>query len=291
MAVVVVGDLITDTVVQLQQVLARGGDSEATVTDTMGGQGANVARWLCRADVSDVRLVAAASRHDLADHRGVLRLIGVQPDLHFFDAPVPRIVVMVDPSGSERSFLTQRGASMLLDAPHAAAIDLSGIHWCHVSGYLLATESGRRFYVHLRERCSAAKIPVSVDPASISMIQQHGADHYLQLIGRVALLIPNHLESVALTGESEPGRAAQLLREWTDVVVVKLGSDGALSLSSQSGLVRTPAVAATAIDPTGAGDAFCAGVIAGISKGQPLPKAVGFGARLGAQAVQTIGAY
>jgi hypothetical protein len=59
--VLVVGDVITDTVVQLRQPIAIGTDAAAEIQDTSGGQGANVARWLRRAGVQSVHLLASVS--------------------------------------------------------------------------------------------------------------------------------------------------------------------------------------------------------------------------------------
>ena len=44
--VVVVGDLMTDTVAHATAPLARGSDTPATVTMHGGGSGANIAAWL-----------------------------------------------------------------------------------------------------------------------------------------------------------------------------------------------------------------------------------------------------
>jgi len=45
------------------------------------------------------------------------------------------------------------------------------------------------------------------------------------------------------------------------------------------------------IDPVGAGDAFCAGVLSGLLDGKPLREAVDRGAALGAFCVSTFGDY
>ena len=52
--------------------------------------------------------------------------------------------------------------------------------------------------------------------------------------------------------------------------------------------VQPPAV--SAIDATGAGDAFRAALLAGLLKGQPLPRAVCWGVAAGALKVQHLGA-
>jgi sugar/nucleoside kinase (ribokinase family) len=54
--------------------------------------------------------------------------------------------------------------------------------------------------------------------------------------------------------------------------------------------VRVPAVAAEVVDVTGAGDAFVAGLIAGLTRGPDLGQALAQGTRLAARAVTLVGA-
>ncbi|GGM24791.1 ribokinase [Micromonospora sonchi] len=67
-----------------------------------------------------------------------------------------------------------------------------------------------------------------------------------------------------------PGRSAQdVLRHWQDLgarlAVVTLGAEGALAVSGTSGF-RQPAPVVDVVDTIGAGDAFTAGLLAGLSR-------------------------
>jgi sugar/nucleoside kinase (ribokinase family) len=290
MTILVVGDIVTDTVVQLHQRIVHGGDAQASIIDTMGGQGANVARWLCRAGVTQVRLVATCSAEDVHERVEAVRRIGIDPQLFSVDAPPSRIVVMVDPLGVERSFLTQRGASALLNEEHADAVDLSTVKWCHISGYVLATESGQQFYARLRARCDELAIPTSFDPSSISEVQRSGPHEMLRLISKVAVIIPNEAEAIALTGAADSTTAAQSLLAYADTVVIKRGSAGCLGLN-QVEVMHVNAQDVQAVDPTGAGDAFAAGLISQLVLGSGLASALAAGSSLAAQAVSISGAF
>jgi sugar/nucleoside kinase (ribokinase family) len=73
-------------------------------------------------------------------------------------------------------------------------------------------------------------------------------------------------------------------------VVVKLGEDGAV-WASRDGVLRSVAgVRVPALDPTGAGDAFAAGLLTAWCAGAEPAAALSAGAALGAAAVQTAGA-
>jgi sugar/nucleoside kinase (ribokinase family) len=54
-----------------------------------------------------------------------------------------------------------------------------------------------------------------------------------------------------------------------DQAVVSCGSDGAVMLGPDGAVMRSAAIPATVVDPTGAGDAFCAAVLTGLIRGWP----------------------
>jgi sugar/nucleoside kinase (ribokinase family) len=54
-----------------------------------------------------------------------------------------------------------------------------------------------------------------------------------------------------------------------DHAVVSCGADGAVMLGADGAVVRSAAVPASVVDATGAGDAFCAAVLTGLTRGWP----------------------
>jgi len=73
-------------------------------------------------------------------------------------------------------------------------------------------------------------------------------------------------------------------------VVLKAGDKGAwYADGAEHGFC--PCHSVPEIDPVGAGDAFCAGVLSGLLDGQSLREAVTRGAALGAFCVSTFGDY
>jgi sugar/nucleoside kinase (ribokinase family) len=73
-------------------------------------------------------------------------------------------------------------------------------------------------------------------------------------------------------------------------VVVKLGADGAVAATSRGAVVEASALPVTAVDATGAGDAFAAGFLTAWLNGDGLDEALDTGAAFGARAVTTMGA-
>lgn len=90
------------------------------------------------------------------------------------------------------------------------------------------------------------------------------------------LLVLNGSEAEAACGSAE--RAPELLSRAAHAIVVTLGAHGAFGMLGMQ-MVRTPALPADVQDTTGAGDAFCAGLIAALLHGADPQAALAMGAR------------
>jgi sugar/nucleoside kinase (ribokinase family) len=103
--------------------------------------------------------------------------------------------------------------------------------------------------------------------------------------------LPSYDEAAALTGEKDPERMADLfLEKGVGTVVIKLGGEGCLAATRQ-GKWRIPGFQVPVVrDTTGAGDAFCAGFLTGITSGLPLTEAARMGNAVGALCVGEVGA-
>jgi sugar/nucleoside kinase (ribokinase family) len=74
-------------------------------------------------------------------------------------------------------------------------------------------------------------------------------------------------------------------------VVIKVGSEGCWVAEAGREPVRVPAVPnVTVVDTLGAGDAWCAGFIAGLARGMTAPDAAALANRVGAACVGALGA-
>jgi ribokinase len=106
----------------------------------------------------------------------------------------------------------------------------------------------------------------------------------------VDVLTPNEVEARVLTGRSPDAPSApeavarELIRTGIRRVVMTLGEKGALIVSASSS-THIPAVRVSALDTTGAGDAFNAGLAVALASGANLEAAVQFAVATGALAV------
>ena len=291
MTVLVVGDLVTDVLVAHAGALAVGSDTEARITVGGGGQAANTAAWLAHAG-ADVTLVAAVG-DDHAGRERIAELLaaGVRCAVRAHAGATTGSVVVLT-SADERTMITDRGAALLLDpADVTAAVKAApGATHLHLSGYPLLHAGSRPGGLAALTAARERGLTTSVDAASAEPLRQVGAQAFQDLVRGTDLLLCNSDEADVLAGPGPAGEQASRLTTIASNVVVKRGADGAV-WTSRDGVLRSVAgVAVPPLDPTGAGDAFAAGLLAAWCSGADPAAALTAGAALGAAAVRMIGA-
>ncbi len=290
--VVVVGDLMTDTVAHAHLPLAKGSDTPATVTMHGGGSGANIAAWLA-VDGSEVAFVGRRGA-DIAGRNRDMELMGYGVDARLVmdpERPTGTCVVMVTHRG-DHTMMSDPGANSAL-SPDDLPQDLfvPGSH-LHVSGYTLLNERSRNAALAAFDLGRRAGMSISVDGASAAPLERVGAEPFLQLTNGATLLFVNGAQARVITGRDDPEQAARVLNAWYPQVVLKLGANGAqFYANGRPDPVRVPPPPIERIvDGTGAGDAFCAGFLPAWLDKKPPHEALSAGCRLAAQALGMVGA-
>lgn len=115
-----------------------------------------------------------------------------------------------------------------------------------------------------------------------------------ELLGQVDVLIPNRSELARLAQVAEPTDVVDTLDaiarlQTTSSVVVTLGADGALVVEDGTPTL-VPPYSVEALDPTGAGDAFCGALAHELSRGTSLTDSAHWANAAGAIAASRRGA-
>jgi sugar/nucleoside kinase (ribokinase family) len=285
--VLIVGDVIDDIVVTPLGSVTRDSDTTSHIRATPGGSAANQAAWLAVSGVK-VRFVARVGAADVARHRLELSAFGVDAELIADpDAPTGTIVVMLDAEGG-RTMYTDRGANTRLTAADLPLSLLDDVDALHVNGYALFAPEPRSAVVALIDEARRRGVAVTVDPSSSAYLQELGASTFLACTRGAAVCLPNLDEGRVLSGQTESADVLAFLCEHYPVVALKLGSGGVVVGEGDNVDYVRPA-SSTVVDPTGAGDAFCAGFLSSWLGGQSVPHAAKAGSLLAARAVSTYG--
>jgi ribokinase len=289
--VIVVGDLVTDVLVEQNGPIQLGSDTDAAIRVAGGGQAANTAAWLAHTG-QPVTLVAAVG-DDAAGRERVAELeaVGVHCAVHVHPgAATGSVVVLTGPA--ERTMITDRGASLLLDPEHVAAVVAAapaGSH-LHLSGYPLLHAGSRPAGLAALSAAAERGITVSVDAASAAPLRTVGTRAFLDWVRDADLLLCNQDEADVLAGPGSACEQAARLTAHVRNAVVKQGASGALWSVRDGAMFPGAASRVPMKDPTGAGDAFAAGLLAAWCSGAGPEAALAAGAALGAAAVARIGA-
>lgn len=101
--------------------------------------------------------------------------------------------------------------------------------------------------------------------------------------------VPNQKEALKITGESTVENAARQLSRYFKDVIIKLDKDGCLLQNSNGIKIIPPLSGVTAVDATGAGDAFMSGFLYGLYYDYPVEQCIRFGNVTGGVCVQGVG--
>jgi 2-dehydro-3-deoxygluconokinase len=156
------------------------------------------------------------------------------------------------------------------------------------------SDSNRKLTFDLVERFRASGTKVAFDPNMRFRLwsPKEARNVFLELARNCDVLIPSLAEAEIMTGLNNEGEHMldALLSLGPPQIVLKAGDKGAwYADGTERGFC--PCHSVVEIDPVGAGDAFCAGVLSGLLDGLPLRDSVTRGAALGAFCVSTFGDY
>ena len=284
----VVGDVMEDIIVLPEGEMVRGSDVRAKIRRLPGGSGANQAMWLGAFDVP-VRFLARVGVNDLERYRALFIKNGVTPLFSADkDLPTGQLVTLVDSDG-ERSFFTDRAANTALNISDCPDDILDNVGLVHFSGYAFFEPGPRSVAIELMARAKKKKIPISIDPASTGFLAEVGASQFLDWTKGASFCFPNQEEAALLSGTSDTEQQVKALGAYFDLVVIKLGAQGALVGRRDGIIAQVPTEQIRVVDTTGAGDAFLAGFVSALRKGTALELSLTLANTAGAKAATQMG--
>ncbi len=267
---VLVGSILVDILVYVDQLPDRGGDTFAGARRISSGGGFNVLSAACRLGMP----VAYAGRvGDGVFGRQVARDLeseGIPILLGFTRGEDTGFDIGIVEEDGERTFLTAPGTESRLDEAEIARVHLSPGDAVYVSGYdLLYPVSGPTIASWLGRLPSDHM--VIVDPGPIAPV---GApNHFHEVLGRVDLLSMNAREASLLARTPDPATAAREISHLIapgGTVVVRMGAAGCVVAVAGAEPMAVPGFPAIALDTTGAGDVHAGALIARLANGDDM---------------------
>ena len=197
-------------------------------------------------------------------------------------------LVLVTPDG-ERTMKTYLGASTELTLSDIDEDVVAASQWMYLEGYLLAGDSTRDASFHAMDlaRKHGTKIAYSF---SDGFIVEGFGDYLRRAVKDYAdLVFANEIEAAAYSGMRDPQASLRTILEDCASACVTCSENGAY-IHYNGDTKYVPAFPAQAVDLTGAGDMFAAGVIFGVATGAAPERAARLGARTAHDVVRQMGA-
>ena len=272
--VLVIGDVIDDIIVVPEGQVRANTDTNAQITQTLGGSASNMASWASN-EGADVTFIGCVGSSDADRVTKEFETFGVHAQLQTSEKSTGSIVVLVE--GASRSMLTDRGANKDLSLEALTIEYLSDFSYVFLSGYTLFGRSEAEIKSFIF-RVQDAGALLAIDPGSTGYITDFGVELFKTCVNGVDILLPNEEEFELLSTES------------SHITIVTKGSNGVDLYIEGIKTNSFEAEKVAAIDPTGAGDAFAGSLIANLSQGVELNSAIANATKTAAKAVTTIGA-
>jgi sugar/nucleoside kinase (ribokinase family) len=196
--------------------------------------------------------------------------------------------VIIAVVGEDRRYLHSFGANAVLAAEDIAPSAFEAADVIYIGGYVIlpALREDALAPRLAAARARGAKIILDVAAPAGRPPSLEAAS---RLLPHVDYFVPNLDEAFALTGESDPRRQAdKLIGHGASTAMIKLGEKG-IYVRSGTGSFELDAPPIAVVEPSGAGDAFAAGLVVGILEGWDLPKMVRFASVIGASACSALG--
>ena len=282
-----IGDLALDVISQLKEPINYGNDTASRISSHPGGQAANVATWITRTH-SKAQLVARVGNDPVGfalisdlDKYGVEHM-----NLMHSGRPTGVVVILVDSNG-ERTMFPDNGANADLEVSDLPPLD--DVDGVYVSGYALLDFRSREAVLSMIAKIKAARKPIYFDPTTTGAMKIVSRDEVLSWVSLMDGILLNSEEALYLGDAKDVQTAEKNLTTYTPLVVIKLGSRGAMAVHNDI-VAKVSAVTTNVVDTTGAGDSFAAGFIPKWLETNDLEAALSAGTALAAKCVATVGA-
>jgi len=196
-------------------------------------------------------------------------------------------VVLIS-NDAQRTMLTCLGVSSELTPDDIDVSLLENSDYIYLEGYLFDSDTATKTMQHAVTLAKRAGVKVAFTASDAFCIDRH-RDIFLKIIKEdVDLLFANAQEAQALTGASDTTAALLELGEMCAGVALTDGEQGSI-LRIEGTTVRVAPHKVAALDTTGAGDSYAAGLLYGLTNGCSLERSGEIASLFSARVVSLMG--
>ena len=197
--------------------------------------------------------------------------------------------IILSVAGEDRRYLHHIGANAEFDLNDLDRSVIQGARVLHVGGYLaMPSFTASQLAALFCEAKSYGR--TTVLDVAIPVGAEFTLEDVAPALAYTDYFLPNNQEAARLTGHVDERRQAKCLGEINSrcVIVITRGSAGLLAFKDNR-FIEVPPFPMDAVDESGAGDAFAAGLIVAIQNQWNLERALLFAAAVGASRTRALG--
>jgi len=161
--------------------------------------------------------------------------------------------------------------------------------YVYVEGYLFASPTTRAAALLAIELAKRNNVKVAFTVSDPFLIHEHRDEFWRLIEGQVDLLFCNLEEARSLTGLHDAVECAREIHRHAENVALTLGANGSI-LMHEGEVIPIEGVPVRALDTTGAGDMYAAGLLYGITSGLTWHQAGHVASHAAARIVEQLGA-
>lgn len=251
---------------------------------TSGGSAANTIHGLAMLGVK-TGFIGSIGKDDTGDFfEKDMKTAGIDTMLIRRNSVTGTAVAIISPD-SERTFATHLGAAVELEAADLNPGYFKGYDILYLEGYLIVNKQ------LVETACRLAKekgMKIALDLASYNVVDARLADFKEIVEKYVDILFANEEEARSFTGMA-PGEALNLLSQFCETVVIKVGGEGSWIKRGEE-IIKIEAAKVNMKDTTGAGDLYASGFLYGYAQNESLDICGQFGSVLAGHVIEIVGA-
>ena len=217
-----------------------------------------------------------------------MRNLGVKIEVPQVPGQTGACVVLIT-DDAQRTMLTHLGLSATLSADDISETEIQKSKFVYIEGYLFAGDATKGAALKAIELAKKNNVKVAFTVSDPFLIAMHRELFWNLIKDSVDLLFCNLEEARSLTGKTDPVDCAQDIHHHAADVALTLGADGSL-LMHGGHVVPIEGVTTKAIDTTGAGDMYAAGILYGITNGLTWKQSGHLASHAAARVVSQMGA-